>query len=317
MRSELSHVLSDAALLGDAARLVGSRYCPLIALVDADGRVTGVVPEEKVRLGLIRTARPEHPLASLAEPAEGFPELPLSAEQRPLPCHPPAPPAIPRALVMAGGRGTRLEHLTENLPKPLLAVRGEPLLHRILRQLAQAGIREVLLSVHYLAGKIRASVGDGGAFGLCVRYLEEVRPLGTAGALGLAEAADDPLLVMNGDILTTIHFPSFFAWHARHRNSATIAANLFQVEVPYGLAHFDEQTLEHLEEKPTLSLPVNAGIYLFEAELLGMVPANEPFDMVSWLNELAPARKLGLFPVVEEWTDIGSLARFEEADGNR
>lgn len=316
MRSELTHVLPEEALLGDAARLVGSGYCPLIALVDAKDRVTGVVPEEKVRLGLIRTARPEHPLAGLAEPAEGFPELPLSAEQTPLPFHPPPPPDIHRALVMAGGRGSRLEHLTEKLPKPLLPVGGEPLLHRILGQLARVGIREVLLSVHYLASKVRASVGDGGAFGLDVRYLEEDRPLGTAGALGLAPRTGEPLLVMNGDILTTIHFPSFFAWHARHRNRGTIAANLFQVEVPYGLAHFDDQELEHLEEKPTLRLPVNAGIYLFEAELLDRIPANEPFDMVTWLNELAPERKLGLFPVVEEWRDIGSLERYEETLGN-
>lgn len=237
-----------------------------------------------------------------------------------------APPASPdaersrvaRALIMAGGRGSRLRPLTDTTPKPLLPIDGEPLLHRLLRQVADAGVAECWLSTLYLAEKIEASVGDGSRFGLRVRYVREDEPLGTAGALGLLEDASDPesaIAVMNGDVYHEVNLRALFAWHTRHGNEATVATQLHEVYVPFGLAHFEGQRLERLEEKPTLRLPVNAGIYVFDEARLADVPRGKAWDMVAWLNVLANADRVGQFPIVERWHDIGSLSEYRKLAG--
>ncbi len=306
-------VLKEGATLADAARILEDHVCPVFVLVDQEGKLCGLLREEDLRLGLAEKARPHHEALSLAVPPEVFglrEGQPLSEVLATDFGLPPAP-AVRRALLMAGGLGSRLAPLTDNCPKPLLPVQGKPLLHRLLEQLREAGIQRAYLSILYLGEMIRASIGDGSAFGLEVHYVEETQPLGTAGALGLLPEEDDPLLVMNGDILSTINLPALFAWHGRHQDLVTVATWLHQVHVPFGLAHFEGPKLLHIEEKPTLRLPVNAGIYLFEAELLKRVPAGKPKDMVTWLNELAEAGEAGQFPIVERWEDIGSLEAYE------
>jgi NDP-sugar pyrophosphorylase family protein len=218
---------------------------------------------------------------------------------------------------MAGGQGARLRPLTDNLPKPLLPVGGRPILHRLLEAVAAAGIAECFISLYYLPDLVRASVGDGSRFGLRAVYLEEQAPLGTAGALGLLPPAEGSLLVMNGDILTDVNLGSLFAWHQRHGNAVTVATHLYEVHVPFGLAHFAGQRLERLEEKPTLRLPVNAGIYVFSPAVLAEVQRDQPLDMVSWLNELAQRGIVGQFPVVERWHDLGTREEYERLKDER
>lgn len=216
---------------------------------------------------------------------------------------------------MAGGLGSRLKPLTETCPKPLLPIGDKPVLHRILEQIKAAGIDRCWVSLHYLADQIQDSLGDGSAFGLSIEYVAEKKPLGTAGAVGLLPKSSELLLVMNGDIHTDLNLPAFFAWHERHENKVTVATHLFEVDVPYGLAHSHGQDLRFLEEKPTLRLPVNAGIYLFAAEILDQVSRGEPYDMVDWINRLAGEGIVGQFPIVESWHDIGSLEEYHRLSG--
>ncbi len=308
------HVIPASATFEEAVNRLRGRHLPWLLAVEADGRAAGVLSEEDLRLGLAGTIRLHHGIRPHLAPVDRA-GLPLDGDGRPLPWSPPSPPEVRAALLMAGGRGARLRPLTDDCPKPLLPVEGRPLLHRILEQAAEAGLSRVWISVCYLAAKVKASVGDGSAFGLEIHFLEEKEPLGTAGALGLLDEEPERLLVMNGDILSSIHLPSLFAWHERHGNGVTVATFLHEVRVPFGLAHFRGQDLERLEEKPTLRLPVNAGIYLFEGSLLREVPAEGPFDMVRWLNALGRRGACGHFPIVEGWTDIGSLESYERHRG--
>lgn len=271
--------------------------------------------EEDIRLGLAGRRRPHHSIQALLRPLGDPPELPIAGDGTALPWEPPPAPRIHRALLMAGGRGARLAPLTDTTPKPLLRVEGQPLLHRLLAQARDAGISRCFVSVQHLAGAVKRSVGDGTRWGMDIRFLEESEPLGTAGALGLVPVAEEPLLVMNGDVLTDVNLVALFAWHARHRNKVTVATHLHEVHVPFGLAHFDGQRLERLEEKPTLRMPVNAGVYLFEPEVLAGVPRGQPHDMVSWINALSTSGAVGHFPIVERWHDIGSMQEYERLAG--
>ncbi|PIE21995.1 MAG: hypothetical protein CSA62_14715 [Planctomycetota bacterium] len=296
---EVPTIAHDASL-AEAARIVGQSFAPILLAIDQSGQPLGLLREERIRLGLAGELRPTNPIQNLLEP------LSKEAERlRPA-------PRLTRALVMAGGRGKRLHPLTADCPKPLLPVRGKPMLFRILEQLASVGIEEVWISVLYLGHMIQEAVGKGEAFGLRVQYLHEEDPLGTAGALGLLPDSEDPLLVTNGDIWTEANLESLSAWHSRHGNAATVATHLFEVDVPFGLVHFEGQELRRLEEKPTLRLPVNAGLYLFEANIVDQVPSGVAFDMVSWLEHLARQERVGHFPLVEEWQDLGSLAAYRQ-----
>ncbi|MAE77697.1 MAG: hypothetical protein CMJ85_12615 [Planctomycetes bacterium] len=294
--------LRDSATLAEAVDIVREHYCPFIPVVDGSGKLTAVLDEDDLRLALAGRGRLHHSVSTLARPATSMPATP-------------AAPQVTHALVMAGGRGERLRPLTDDTPKPLLPVGGSPLLLRVLGQLASAGVKQCFLSLHYLGDKVRSAVGDGASVGLDVAYLEETDPLGTAGALGLLpdslRALDGGrLVVINGDILTNVNLTALFAWHERHGNRATVATHLWEVDVPFGLAHFQDQQLERLEEKPTLRLPVNAGVYVFDCDLLCEVPPGQRFDMVTWLNDLASRGLVGQFPIVEEWHDIGSLEAY-------
>lgn len=276
-----------------------------VAIHDADAKPIGVLLEDDLRLGLAGRSRTHYDVRTLMRV-----EAPDASTPR---------ARATRALIMAGGLGSRLSPLTDSTPKPLLPIDGQPLLHRLLRQVADAGVRECWLSILYLGEQIEESVGDGSAFGLQVRYVRETDPLGTAGALGLVDASSDAqsaLLVMNGDVYHDVNLRALIAWHTRHGNRATVATQLHEVYVPFGLAHFDGQRLERLEEKPTLRLPVNAGIYVFDEELRTEVPTGQVWDMVEWLNTLASKGCVGQFPIVERWHDIGSLREYRKLAGD-
>ena len=316
MPGNLSHVLPSDATLADAVERIGARSEPWLVLTDAEGRASGLLAEEDIRLGLCGRSRLHHAATSLVRPLGDCPELPLEADGRPAPWPRQTAQAAKRALLMAGGMGTRLRPLTEKTPKPLLPIDGEPLLHRLVRQVRDFGVERVYVSVLYLKDLVRDSLGDGSAFGIDVEYIEESSPLGTAGAIGMLPREAGPLIVMNGDILSDVCLEAFEAWHTRHSNQVTIASQLWKVDCPFGLAHFDGQRLERLEEKPTLRLPVNAGIYYFDESLVAEVPQQQSWDMVTWLNEVSARGIAGHFPIVERWHDIGSLAEYERLRGS-
>ncbi|MFQ5801306.1 MAG: nucleotidyltransferase family protein [Candidatus Methylomirabilales bacterium] len=211
-----------------------------------------------------------------------------------------------QAVVMVGGYGNRLRPLTEELPKAMLPVAERPLLELILQQLREVGIRHVNLATHYKRDLITRHFGDGRDFGMEIRYVEEDQPLGTAGALSKLETSDDPLLVINGDILTRVDFHAMLDFHRQHRADMTVAVRQQEFQIPYGVIETNGVQISAIVEKPIRRDFINAGIYLLNAEVCAYVPSGQPYEMPDLITRLvADGRQVIAFPVREYWLDIG------------
>ena len=223
--------------------------------------------------------------------------------------------ALPiQAVVMAGGAGSRLYPLTEELPKPMLPVGDQPLLEVIIRQLREAGITQVTVTTHHNPEKIEAHFGDGREFGVALSYIEEARPLGTVGGLGLLDPPKETTLVMNGDILTQVDFRAMLAYHREHRAELTVAVRQYDVKVPYGVIECQGPMVRRVSEKPVLDFFVNAGIYLLEPVAYRFIPTGQRFDMTELIQRLIDhGHPVVSFPIREYWLDIGQLADYEQA----
>jgi dTDP-glucose pyrophosphorylase len=222
-----------------------------------------------------------------------------------------------QAVVMAGGLGTRLRPLTAELPKTMLPVGDHPLLERIVRQLQTVGIRRVTVATHYKPEKIIEHFGDGSSFGVELSYLREEQQLGTGGALGLMRQPSEPLLVINGDILTQVDFRAMLDFHKEMRADMTVAVRHYGVQVPYGVVECEASRVLNFREKPEMSFFVNAGIYLLEPAVYRFVPKGDSFsmtDLIQWL--LDAERTVVGFPIHEYWLDIGQLDHYEQAQAD-
>lgn len=219
-----------------------------------------------------------------------------------------------QAVVMAGGLGSRLQPLTADTPKPMLHVGGRPLMEVIVGQLREIGISKINIATHYQAQKIVEYFGDGTQFGVNIEYVNEETPLGTGGALGLMVPPKDPVLVINGDILTDVDFRAMHAFHQEHGAQMTVAVRRYEVQVPYGVVECDGPNLTGLKEKPQIGFFVNAGIYLIEPEIYQYIPANQHFNMTDLIGRLMEEQKMVVsFPVREYWLDIGHHADYARA----
>lgn len=219
-------------------------------------------------------------------------------------------------LIMAGGHGTRLGEKTRNTPKPLLPVGEKPILGHILDQLEIAGIGQVFISVHYLSEKIEDFIGERGSTA-SIELLHEETKLGTAGALSLLPATQDgPVLVLNGDVLTSVNVAALPEFHLRHGHDATIAVARYDFEVPFGVVRQSEDGMFiGIDEKPTIHQFVAAGLYYLGPEIRALVPKNEPMDMPELLNLGKKAGlQIGLFPIHEYWVDVGRPTDLAHAD---
>jgi len=228
------------------------------------------------------------------------------------------PKTVPpmRAVIMAGGFGSRLRPLTDEIPKPMLPVGGTPLMELTLSRIRNAGIRRVNVTTHYKPEKIIEYFGDGEKFGLELKYVNEECPLGTAGSLALIEEAPEALLVINGDILTDTDFKAMLEFHQEHTASLTIAVRKYDFSVPYGVVEIDgEVGVQKLVEKPTFSVFVNAGIYLLAPEVRPFIPRDgKRLDMTDLIAILLERKQRVIsFPLHEYWLDIGQPDHYVQA----
>lgn len=220
-----------------------------------------------------------------------------------------------KAVVMAGGFGTRLHPLTAETPKPMLPVGGRPLLEHVVDQLRACGIRHVNLTTHYLAEAISDHFGDGSRFGIEIGYVNEEQPLGTAGALALLEETDEVMLVLNGDILTRVDYRAMLDFHREHNAVMTVGVRREEVQLPFGVVESDGVRILGIEEKPVVAHFINAGIYLLEPSVRRHVPEGSRFDMPELVQKLLDADETVVaFPVREYWMDIGQPSAYEQAE---
>lgn len=218
------------------------------------------------------------------------------------------------AVIMAGGYGTRLHPLTEDLPKPMLPVGDQPLMERVIEQLRAAGIRRVNVTTHYRSDAITHHFGDGKRFGVEIHYVEEDQPLGTAGSISLLGAPNEPLLVINGDILTRVDFRAMLDFHREQGADMTVAVRQHEFRFPYGVVETDGVEITGISEKPVVRHFINAGIYLLSPEARKYIPDGQPFDMPDLITRLlAGGRRVVSFPIHEYWLDIGQHADYQQA----
>lgn len=222
-----------------------------------------------------------------------------------------------RAVVMAGGFGNRLRPLTEDVPKPMLPVGNKPLLQLIVEQFKQAGIRQVNVATHYKGDVIAEHFKNGEAFGVDIRYVKEDQPLGTAGALSLLEEADEPLLVMNGDILTRVDFRALLHFHREHKADLTVCVRQYEFNVPYGVIDTDGVNVKGISEKPVVRQFINAGIYLLNPQVRRLVPNGQAYDIPDLIERLIKEeRTVVCFPIREYWLDIGEAGQYDQAQSD-
>ncbi len=212
-----------------------------------------------------------------------------------------------KAIILAGGTGTRLLPYTYVLPKPLMPVGNLPILEIILRQLEQKGITEVILSVGYLAQLIQAYFGDGKRMGVNITYSREDFPLGTAGPLSLLSGLDSTFLVMNGDILTDMNYRELVEFHRRSGSIATVATFCKEIRIDLGIIEASREGLvREYVEKPLLTYNVSMGIYAFEPAVLQFVQKDCPLDLPTLIQLLVRRGEcVSTFLFHGHWLDIG------------
>ncbi|HWM54374.1 MAG TPA: sugar phosphate nucleotidyltransferase [Solirubrobacterales bacterium] len=224
-----------------------------------------------------------------------------------------------RAVILAGGKGSRLGPYTTVLPKPLLPVGDHAILDVVVHQLRHLGFTELTLAVGYLAHLVRAAMGDGSRWGIEIGYAEEREPLGTVGPLASIEGLDDHFIVMNGDVLTTLDFAGLLDMHAESGNVLTIASHRRVVSTDYGVLHVSEddgptQAVLGFEEKPEIPYVVSMGVYAMSPKALSYIEPGARLDLPELVLRLLDAGEpVGSYLFDGYWLDIGRHDDYERA----
>lgn len=350
MRTDLEKLCIDlTGTLRNAVSVLDQNRIGIVLVVDAQQHLIGTITDGDVRRAILANLDMDGPLTAVLERKAGTPVA------RPITAQPGEEPSsylellqnhkiqnlpilnkdgrvvglvtrdeffsnsiLPlQAVVMAGGLGTRLRPLTEDIPKPMLPVGDRPLMEIIIEQLRDAGIQRVNIATHHKSERITSHFGDGRQFGIEVRYVAEDRPLGTAGALGLMEPPQNTLLVINGDILTEINFRSMLDYHREHAADVTVGVRKYDFKLPYGMVQCEGAVVRGLTEKPLLECFVNAGIYLLEPTVHQFIPNGTNFDMTDLIETLLEHdRHVVAFPILEYWLDVGQHDDYARAQAD-
>ena len=334
--------LPTSLCLSDAIKVIDVGHVQIAFVVDENKRLIGTITDGDIRRALLRGESFDAPVEKImfrnfrALPASATDEEALELMRRETLHQIPALDEQGRVVrlflleelirpkkrsnpvvIMAGGEGKRLRPLTEDCPKPMLRVGGKPLLEIILEQCVEAGFQHFYLSVNYLKEQIQDHFGDGARWNVRIDYLEETQPLGTGGALSLLQQKPtEPLLVLNGDVLTRVDYGRLLRFHDEHQATATLCVREHTTQISYGVVLMDDSHVLTFEEKPILSHQVNAGIYVLDPALLDLVPQDRFFDMPTLLEKaMQHQHRVSAFPIYEYWLDVGHPETLERAHG--
>jgi dTDP-glucose pyrophosphorylase len=340
MKDWRSAILNGDQTIRQAMEVIDRATLQIALVVDGDGHLLGTVTDGDIRRGLLRGLDFDSPAAGVmnSKPKvarQGMSRAELLELLRRHELH--HMPLVDNSgrlvgmesdvqlykgaekenwvVLMAGGLGQRLRPLTEDTPKPLLPVGDRPLLEIIINRFTAQGFRKFFLSVNYLADLVEAHFGDGAKFGAEIRYLREDQPLGTAGAVGLLpERPTQPLILMNGDLLTTINFESLADFHQEHGADLTLCVRRYSHQIPYGVAEIKGSEVVSITEKPNHECFISGGIYVLSPSVFDRLQPQRRIDMPDLMRELiAEKRRVTAFPVTEYWIDIGRIEDLERA----
>lgn len=339
MKSISSHLVSETTSILETIRVIGDGSLQ-IALVCREGKLIGTATDGDIRRAILTSVPLTAPIADVMNRSpitapvgttdaaalnlmrrHGIHQLPLvDADGRVIEVKLIDDLALAQqsdhwVVLMAGGLGSRLKPITDDLPKPLIKVGDKPILETVLGGFVKAGFGKFFISVNYKAEMIRDYFGDGSAWGVEIDYLEENERLGTAGALSLLpERPRRPFFVMNGDLLTTVNFDQMLKYHLAHQAFSTVCVREHSITVPFGVIDFEDHRLLGIREKPTQKFFVNAGVYLLDPGVLDHVSANEAIDMPTLIERTIAAGKPSVvFPLREYWIDVGRLDDLQRA----
>ena len=220
-----------------------------------------------------------------------------------------------RAVILAGGKGTRLKPYTISLPKPLVPIGEMPIIEIIIRKLAQSGFERVTITVNHMADIIRAFCGDGSKWGISIDYSLEDKPLSTMGPLKLINDLPDNFLIMNGDVLTDLDFEAFYNKHVSEGNIFTVSAYTREQKVDYGVLETgSDDKLVNFIEKPTTTYNVSMGVYMASKQILDFIPENQFYGFDHLMLDLIKNQKPATVKVHSGyWLDIGRPDDYEKA----
>lgn len=218
--------------------------------------------------------------------------------------------------ILAGGLGTRLRPLTNDIPKPMLKVGDKPILELIINRFKDYGFKNFILSINYKGDIIEEYFKDGKDFDVNIDYVREKSRLGTAGSIKLAQnKLDKPFIVINGDILTGMNFHSFLNSHINNKFDITVGVRNYEIKVPYGVMVTDNLSIKSIEEKPTYNFYINSGVYVLNPEVIKYIPKNKPYNMPDIINDVINHKgNPGVYSISEYWTDIGRIDDYYKAN---
>jgi NDP-sugar pyrophosphorylase family protein len=306
--------------------------------VDADRKLLGSVTDGDIRRGLLQGRQIDGPVTELMNPRPRFVRSdapPLEASRL---MHQADIDQIPMVdeqgrvvdiifrrdlqrasqsdhlvVIMAGGKGERLRPITETIPKPMIPLGGKPILETIVQRFKSQGFQRFAFCVNYRADVIKDYFGDGGGHGVDISYVEERQRMGTAGALSLlAERPTEPIIVTNGDVLTTMDYRKLLEFHYLHAATGTMCLNIFKYQLPYGAVEVDDHRILRVTEKPVQQFFINAGVYAISPQAFDLLPKGVYFDMTT-LFERIDSDHRAAYPLHEYWLDIGQKPDLERA----
>ncbi|REG87223.1 nucleotidyltransferase family protein [Winogradskyella sediminis] len=221
-------------------------------------------------------------------------------------------------VIMAGGKGERLMPLTKNTPKPLLKIGHKPIIEYSTDRLASFGVTHINITTNYLSEQIISYFKNNNPHNIQFNYIKESKTLGTIGALKLIENfKNDYILVMNADLLTNINFQALFNHFIETQGDALIATLPYNVAIPHGVVETDGEVVTDLQEKPSTTYYINAGIYMFKKECFHFIPNHTYYDATDLIqNLLDKQKKIVNYPILDYWLDIGKPADFKKAQSD-
>jgi dTDP-glucose pyrophosphorylase len=313
----------------------------VMLVVDARRRLLGIVTDGDVRRALLRgetlnapVSRIMHPqpkVLPVGTPLQAAREMMLAYSIRHVPLVDEEDrvvdlllwvdlfglkrPARPEPVViMAGGKGARLDPFTKILPKPMLPLGDKPIVEVIMDRLYDQGFDRFILTLGYKAEVVRLYFAEGNGRPYQVEFVQEADPLGTAGALGLVrQKLEGTFVVTNCDVILEMDYSSLLRYHADRRHQVTVVGSLRDFTVPYGVLQIEGEELSGIEEKPSFHFLVNAGVYVLEPAALELVTPGVPLDMPELiLRAKHHGLKVGVFPHHGRWFDVGQWEEYRQ-----